>query len=70
MQTLMDDVKFVKRFVFSDEAAFHMCGKVNKHNVRVWGLENSHVFVEHVRDSSKASLFFCYRLRQSVKAFF
>lgn len=65
----MDDDNFVKRFVFNDEAAFHMRDQVNRQNVRVWGLENSHVFNEHVRDSPKSS-FFCYRLRQSLKAFF
>jgi hypothetical protein len=25
------------RFIFSDEANFHINGKVNRHNVRVWG---------------------------------
>lgn len=66
----MDDDNFVKRIVLSDEAAFHICGKVHRHDVRVWGLENSHVFVKQVRDFPKSSLFSCYRLRQSLKAFF
>jgi hypothetical protein len=28
------------KFIFSDEATFHINGKVNRHNVRVWGTEN------------------------------
>jgi hypothetical protein len=43
--------------LFSDEAKFHVCGKVNSHTVRVWGRENvDAVLVEHVRDSSKANV--------------
>ena len=25
-----------EKLVFSDEATFHVCGKVNRHNVRIW----------------------------------
>ena len=25
---------------FSDEATFHVSGKVNKHNIRIWGSQN------------------------------
>ena len=28
------------RLVFSDEATFHVTGKVNKHNTRIWGTEH------------------------------
>ena len=37
--------EFNKRLVFSDEATFH--GKVNRHNVCIWGKENPHVTIEH-----------------------
>jgi len=39
--------------MFSDEVTFHLSGKVNRHNVRIWGTENPHEIVEHVRDSPK-----------------
>ncbi|PSN29696.1 hypothetical protein C0J52_27396 [Blattella germanica] len=32
-------------------------GKVNRHNVRIWGTENPRVIVEHVRDSPKCNVF-------------
>ena len=34
-----------------------MCGKVNRHNVRIWGTENPHATMEHVRDSPKMNMF-------------
>jgi hypothetical protein len=45
------------RFIFSDEATFHIKGKVNRHDVRVWGTENPHVTLEHERDSPKVNVF-------------
>jgi hypothetical protein len=44
------------RFIFSDEATFHINCKVNRHNVRVWGTESPHVTLEHERDSPKVNV--------------
>ena len=57
MQEKLEEDKFMKHLVFSDEATFHMNGKVNKHNVRIWGEENPNATVEHVMDSPKVSVF-------------
>ncbi|KAJ4447016.1 hypothetical protein ANN_09004 [Periplaneta americana] len=35
-----DDDTFLTRVCFSDEATFHVSGKVNRHNCRIWGSEN------------------------------
>ncbi|KAJ4428941.1 hypothetical protein ANN_25937 [Periplaneta americana] len=35
------------------EATFHVSGKVNRHNCRIWGSENPSVVIEHQRDSPK-----------------
>ncbi|KAJ4443335.1 hypothetical protein ANN_05003 [Periplaneta americana] len=32
-----DDDTFLTRVCFSDEATFHISGKVNRHNCRIWG---------------------------------
>ena len=40
LQRISEDEAFLKRVCFSDEATFHVSGKLNKHNVRIWGLEN------------------------------
>lgn len=57
MQQFMDEDGFCEKLVFSDEATFFVNGKVNKHNVRIWGTENPRVIVQHIRDSPKVSVF-------------
>ena len=42
LQRIYEDEAFLKRVCFSDEATFHVSGKLNKHNVRIWGSENPH----------------------------
>ena len=56
MQKKLED-EFNKRLAFSDEATFHTNGKVNRHNVRIWGEENPHANIEHERDSPKVNVF-------------
>ena len=38
---------------FSDESTFHVCGKFNRHNCRIWGSENPHQVTECERDTPK-----------------
>jgi hypothetical protein len=57
LSRIVNDNDLPARFIFSDEATFHINGKVNRHNVRVWGTENPHVTLEHERDSSKVNVF-------------
>ena len=37
LQQISENEAFLKRVCFSDEATFHVSGKLNKHNVRIWG---------------------------------
>ncbi|CAI6343896.1 unnamed protein product [Macrosiphum euphorbiae] len=60
-----ENESFVSRIVFSDEATFHLSGKVNRHNVRIWALEQPHATVEHQRDSPKINVF-CAISRKKV----
>jgi hypothetical protein len=51
LQDLMSsDDHFLEKVEFSDEATFHISGAVNCHNVRIWGSENPHAYVEHQCD--------------------
>ncbi|PNF38889.1 hypothetical protein B7P43_G09910 [Cryptotermes secundus] len=52
-----EDKKFLDSVIFSDESTFHVSGKVNTHNCRIWGSENPRVSLEHVRDSPKVKVF-------------
>ena len=51
-----DDEDFLKKVMFTDEACFHVLGKVNRCNVRIWGSKNPHVVIEHIRDSPKVNV--------------
>jgi hypothetical protein len=52
-----EDDKFLPRVIFSDESTLHLSGKVNRHNVRIWELQNPHTTLEHERDSPKVNVF-------------
>jgi hypothetical protein len=56
LDRLDHDREFLDRFVFSDEATFHVSGRVHRHNVRMWGNEPPYVSMEHQRDSPKVNL--------------
>lgn len=47
------DPTFLSMVLFSDEANFHLSGKVNKHNICISGSENPHCTQEHIHDSPK-----------------
>ena len=40
---------FEDSLIFSDEATFHLSGKVNGNNVRIWGTENPRVAIQNVQ---------------------
>jgi len=51
------DDHFLEKVQFSDEVTFHVSGAVNCRNVRTWGSENPHAYVEHQSDSPKVNVF-------------
>jgi len=53
----MEENDFVERLIFCDEAAFRISGKVNVHNVCIWGTEQPHAQIERQRDSPKINVF-------------
>jgi hypothetical protein len=57
LNRLEEDNLFLNKIVFSDEATFHLSGKVNRHNLIIWGSQNPHQVVEYVRDSPKVNVF-------------
>ena len=50
-----DDENYLKKVMFTDEAYFHVSGKVNQHNVRIWSSETPHVVMGHIHDSPKVN---------------
>ena len=56
LSRIEDDEDYLKKVMFTDEACFHVSGKVNRHNVRIWGSKNSHMVIQHIRNSHKVSV--------------
>jgi hypothetical protein len=56
MQLKMEGDGIIERLI-SDEATFHICGKVNRHIVRMWGTKQPRAQTEHQRDSPEVNAF-------------
>ena len=56
LDRLGTDPEFIATIFFSDEATFHVSGKVNQHNVQIWGSQNPHTTQEHIHDSPKLNV--------------
>jgi hypothetical protein len=56
LEQLTADDSYLQKILFSDEATFHTHGVLNRHNCRIWGGENPHALMEHVRDSPKVNV--------------
>jgi len=56
-ETLLNHYKnnssIVDNIWFNDETVFHLPGRVNRHNTRIWGTENPKVIEEKKRNSPK-----------------
>jgi hypothetical protein len=48
LERIKQNQDFLSLVMFSNEATFHLSGKVNQHNVRIWGSENPHVVHKHI----------------------
>ena len=70
MQAMLEEEGLDDRLVFSDKATFHLTGKVNKHNTRVWRTEHPHSTLEHVRDSPKLNVFCAISKKRVYGPFF
>jgi hypothetical protein len=64
------DENLSKMIIFSDEATFHLPGKVNRHNIRIWGSEKPVAVVEMEHDSPKVNVFCAVSRRRVFGPFF
>ena len=60
-----DDEDYLKKVMFTDEACFHVLGKVNWHNVRIWASETPHLVIVHLRHGPKVNAW-CGLLRDRL----
>ena len=56
LDRLDSDPGFLKRVCFGDESTFQVSGLLNRHNLRIWGLENPHDTCELERDTPKLNV--------------
>ena len=70
LQQISEDEAFLKRVCFSNEATFHVSGKLNKHNVRIWRSENPHASRELQRDSPKVNVWCGIMCNRIIGPFF
>jgi hypothetical protein len=71
LQDLMSsDDHFLEKVQFSDEVTFHISGAVNHRDVRIWGSENPHTYVEHERDSPKVNVLCAISSQKVYSPFF
>lgn len=57
MDLRMRDPNYVRRICFTDEATFHLCGYVNRHNLRFWCEENPYEYrEEHTQTPLKVNV--------------
>ena len=68
MEKIKEDGHFL--ICFSDEATFHVSGKLNKHNARIWATENPHITREIERDSLKVNVWCGLLCNKVIVTFF
>ena len=51
--------------MFSEESTFHLRGKVNRHNVRIWGSEHPREALEYQRDIRRVNVW-CGLMKDEV----
>jgi hypothetical protein len=61
---------FLDKIIFSDEATFHISGKVTHHNLIIWGSQNLHQVVERLRNSPKVNVICAVSRTQVYGTFF
>ena len=56
LSRIEENDKYLDLVLFSDESTFHVGGKVNRYNCRIWGNENPHQVTEYERDTPKLNV--------------
>ena len=53
LSLIEENDNYLNLMLFSDESTFHVCGKVNRHNCRIWGSENPHQVIHTNKTTPK-----------------
>ena len=69
LEQISEDTNFLTQVCFSDEATFLVSGKLNTHNVRIWGSEHPNVTKELQQDSPKVNVWCGIMVNQIIGPF-
>lgn len=67
---MAENESFFNDIIFSDEAAFHTNGCVNRNNVRIWESQHPHETFEKERDSPKLNVWGGLSREEMIGPFF
>ena len=56
LSRIEENESYLDLVLFSDESTFHVCGKVNRHNCRIWGSGSPYQVTEYERDTPKLNV--------------
>ena len=70
LQLHNEDDQFLLNVFWSDEATFHLTGRVNKHNCILWGYENPNNFTTVPRASPKVNVWVAMSSKKLIGPFF
>ncbi|GBM24173.1 hypothetical protein AVEN_88528-1 [Araneus ventricosus] len=69
LQNVSQDENFLMRFVFSNDATFHLIGEVSSNSVGIWCMEQPHEIVQHERASTKDNVFVHFLGKRCMTSF-
>ena len=66
----IESTNLINKILFIDEATFHTCGKVIRHNCRIWAYEKPPNFLEWELDTPKVNVWLGMNLSKVYGPFF
>lgn len=70
LRSIANDPEFLSKMMFSDESIFHLDGRVNKQNCRIWSRENPRSYREQPLHSEKVVVWAALSHRGVIGPFF
>jgi hypothetical protein len=70
LNCLKQDNLFLDKIVLSDEATFHLSGKVNRHNLIIWKSQNPHQVIKVPRKMDRSWQLFSVATQSDTQGLF
>jgi hypothetical protein len=70
LSRIKENDSYLDLMLFSDESTFHVCGKINRRNCRIWGSGNPHQLNEYERHAPKLNVWLGLHKHGVIDPFF